>query len=63
MRQLFEVGCDVVEINTFNSSPMDMAEYDMLDRVRSLNAAAAKPARSVADDFSARTGGGSWPAR
>jgi 5-methyltetrahydrofolate--homocysteine methyltransferase len=50
----FSVGCDVVETNTFNSSPMDMAEYDMLDQVRSLNAAAAKLARSVADDFSSK---------
>jgi 5-methyltetrahydrofolate--homocysteine methyltransferase len=33
---------------------MDMAEYDMLDQVRSLNATAAKLARSVADDFSSK---------
>jgi 5-methyltetrahydrofolate--homocysteine methyltransferase len=50
----FEVGCDVVEPNRFISSPMDMAEHDMLDQVRSLNAAAAKQARSVADDFSSK---------
>jgi 5-methyltetrahydrofolate--homocysteine methyltransferase len=50
----YEVGCDVVETNTFNSSPMDMVEYDMLDQVRSLNAAAAKLARGVADDFSSK---------
>ena len=50
----YEVGCDVVETNTFNSSPMDMVEYDMLDQVRSLNSAAAKLAREVANDFSSK---------
>ena len=50
----FEVGCDVVETNTFNSSPMDMAEYDMLDQVRSINLAAARLAREVANDFSTK---------
>ena len=48
----FEAGADVVETNTFNSSPMDMAEYDLLDRVHELNMAAAKLAREVASDFS-----------
>ena len=48
----YEVGCDVVETNTFNSSPMDMVEYDMLDQVRSINAAAARLARGVANDYS-----------
>src|SRR5664279_6205404 len=32
----YDVGCDVVETNTFNSSPMDMVEYDMLNQVLSL---------------------------
>jgi 5-methyltetrahydrofolate--homocysteine methyltransferase len=50
----FSVGCDVVETNTFNSSPMDMVEYDMLDQVREINASAAKLAREVADDFSSK---------
>src|SRR5581483_233789 len=48
----FEAGADVVETNTFNSSPMDMAEYDLLDRVHELNMAAAKLAREVASGFS-----------
>ena len=45
-------GADVVETNTFNSSPMDMAEYDMLDQVRKINAAAAKLAREVTSGYS-----------
>ncbi|HKD84658.1 MAG TPA: methionine synthase [Terriglobales bacterium] len=50
----FEVGCDVVETNTFNSSPMDMAEYDMLDQVREINVTAARLAREVAADYSSK---------
>ena len=50
----YEVGCDVVETNTFNSSPMDMVEYDMLDQVRSLNKTAALLAREVADSYSTK---------
>jgi 5-methyltetrahydrofolate--homocysteine methyltransferase len=50
----YEVGCDVVETNTFNSSPMDMVEYDMLNQVRSLNKAAALLAREVASSYSTK---------
>ncbi|HVP54021.1 MAG TPA: methionine synthase [Candidatus Eisenbacteria bacterium] len=48
----FDVGCDVVETNTFNSTRIVMAEYDMADKVHEINLAAAKLARSVADDYS-----------
>ena len=44
----FEVGCDVVETNTFSSTRIVMAEYDMQDQVREMNLAAAKLAREVA---------------
>ena len=50
----FSVGCDVVETNTFNSTRIVMAEYDMADQVHEINLAAAKLARSVADDFSSK---------
>ena len=50
----FEVGCDVVETNTFNSTRIVMAEYDMPDKVHEINLAAAKLARSVADDYSSQ---------
>jgi 5-methyltetrahydrofolate--homocysteine methyltransferase len=50
----FEAGADVVETNTFNSSPMDMAEYDMLSQVREINAAAARLAREVASGYSSK---------
>ena len=45
-------GADVIETNTFNSSPMDMAEDNLLDRVHEINMAAAKLAREVASSFS-----------
>ena len=50
----FDAGCDVVETNTFNSTRIVMAEYDMQDRVHEINVAAAKLARSVADDYSSK---------
>jgi len=50
----FDVGCDVVETNTFNSTRIVMAEYDMADQVHAINLAAAKLARSVADDYSSQ---------
>ena len=39
----FDVGCDVVETNTFNSTRIVMAEYQMEDQVHEINLAAAKP--------------------
>jgi 5-methyltetrahydrofolate--homocysteine methyltransferase len=50
----YQVGCDVVETNTFNSSPMDMVEYDMLGQVHSLNKTAALLAREVATGYSTK---------
>jgi 5-methyltetrahydrofolate--homocysteine methyltransferase len=50
----FDVGCDVVETDTFNSTRIVMAEYDMQDKVHEINLAAAKLARSVADDYSSK---------
>src|SRR3974390_2844621 len=50
----FEAGCDVVETNTFNSTRIVMAEYDMPDKVHEINLAAAKLARSVAGDYSSK---------
>src|SRR6516162_140925 len=47
-----KVGCDVVETNTFNSTRIVMAEYDMQHQVHEVNLAAAKLAREVASSFS-----------
>src|SRR5687768_1347262 len=50
-RQYFEAGADIVETNTFNSNRFSMADYKMEHLVYDLNLAAAKLARSVADEF------------
>ncbi len=47
-----EVGCDVVETDTFGASRIVLAEYGLADRVAELNTAAVKLARSAAADFS-----------
>jgi 5-methyltetrahydrofolate--homocysteine methyltransferase len=48
----FDAGADVVETNTFSSTRIVMAEYDMPDDVHKVNLAAAKLAREVAADYS-----------
>ncbi len=50
----FEAGADIVETNTFNSTRISMADYDMEDLVPELNYQAARLAREVADEFTAR---------
>ncbi len=48
----FEVGCDVVETNTFGAFAVPLSEYGIADRAEELNETAARLARSVAADFS-----------
>jgi 5-methyltetrahydrofolate--homocysteine methyltransferase len=47
-----EAGCDVIETDSFGSSSIVLAEYDLQSRTRELNIAAARLARSVADEYS-----------
>ncbi|HUE81467.1 MAG TPA: methionine synthase [Pyrinomonadaceae bacterium] len=47
-----EVGCDVIETNSFNGTPVDFAEYDIADQAYDMNVKAASLARRVAADFS-----------
>src|SRR5215207_2789954 len=47
----FEAGADAVETNSFGSSAIVLAEYDIADQVVPLNRLAAQLAREVADDF------------
>jgi 5-methyltetrahydrofolate--homocysteine methyltransferase len=49
----FEAGADAVETNSFGSSAIVLAEYDIADQVVPLNRLAARLAREVADDFQA----------
>jgi len=51
-RSFFEVGCDVVETDTFGAFAPVLAEYGQDHRVHELNLAAASLARQAADDFS-----------
>ena len=50
----FKVGCDVVETNTFGATRVVLAEYDLQDKVREINLAAAKLARDVASQFNGK---------
>ncbi|UCG76833.1 MAG: homocysteine S-methyltransferase family protein, partial [Gemmatimonadota bacterium] len=47
-----EVGCDVIETDTFRANRLSVAEYGLQDRIVELNRAAAQLAREVADEFS-----------
>ncbi|HYO63455.1 MAG TPA: methionine synthase [Pyrinomonadaceae bacterium] len=49
-----EVGCDVVETDSFGSTSIVLAEYDIAHRAYELNFKAAELARRVASDFSTR---------
>jgi 5-methyltetrahydrofolate--homocysteine methyltransferase len=49
-----EVGCDVVETNSFNGTPVDFAEYDVADKAYDMNVLAAQLAKRVAADYSTK---------
>jgi 5-methyltetrahydrofolate--homocysteine methyltransferase len=46
-----DVGCDVIETNTFRANRLSVAEYGLSDKIGELNRAAARIAREVADEF------------
>lgn len=50
----FEAGADIVETNTFSSTTIAMADYNMENLVYELNYQSAKLAREVADEFTAK---------
>ncbi len=50
-----EVGCDVVETNSFNGTPVDFAEYDIGDKAYEMNVLAARLAKRVAADYSTKS--------
>ena len=47
-----EVGCDVIETNSFNGTPVDFAEYDIADQAYDMNVRAARLAKRIASDYS-----------
>jgi len=53
-RAYLEAGADILETNTFNSTRISMADYDMEDLVHELNFASAKLARDLCDEMTAQ---------
>jgi 5-methyltetrahydrofolate--homocysteine methyltransferase len=51
-RQFLEVGCDVIETDTFGATSLVLSEYDIQDRAYEINRRAAELAREEADRFS-----------
>jgi len=51
-RQFLEVGCDVIETDTFGAASIVLAEYDLQDQAFAINKRAAELAREVADAYS-----------
>ena len=48
-------GADILESNTFNSTSISMADYNMQSLAKEMNIEAAKLARQAADEFTAKT--------
>ncbi|MCM1517596.1 MAG: methionine synthase [Pseudoflavonifractor sp.] len=62
-RAYLDAGADIIETNSFNSNALSLADYGLADSVRILNLAAARLARSVADDYeTAHPGSRRWVA-
>ena len=49
-----EVGCDVIETNSFNGTPVDFAEYDIADQAYDMNVRAAQLAKRIAADYATK---------
>jgi len=53
-RQYLDVGADIIETNTFSSTTISMSDYGMESYIRDLNLSAARLAREVADEYTAK---------
>lgn len=53
--QYFEAGADIIETNTFNSTPIAMADYRMEGLSAEINEVAARIARKCADEWTRKT--------
>ncbi len=47
-----DVGCDVIETNSFNGTPVDFSEYGIGDQAYDMNVKAARLAKRIAGDYS-----------
>jgi len=52
-KQYLEAGADIIETNTFSSTSIAQADYDMQSLAYELNVAAATCARNAADEYTA----------
>lgn len=53
-KQYLDAGADIIETNTFSSTSIAQADYEMQSLAYELNVAAAKCARSAADEYNAK---------
>ena len=53
-RKYLEAGADIIETNTFNAQRISMADYHVEQYCREINLAAAKLARELADEYTAK---------
>jgi 5-methyltetrahydrofolate--homocysteine methyltransferase len=61
-RSFLDVGCDVVETDSFGSLPWVLAEYGLAERTRELALKAARIARAQVDEAASRRGRPAWVA-
>jgi 5-methyltetrahydrofolate--homocysteine methyltransferase len=52
-RQYLEAGAEIIKTNTFNANGISLLDYGLENRVHEINAAGAKLARQVADEYEA----------
>src|SRR5580698_9381676 len=55
-RRFLEAGADIIETDTFNAQAISQADYDLQLIVTELNVEAARLARRIADEYSAKQG-------
>jgi 5-methyltetrahydrofolate--homocysteine methyltransferase len=53
-KEYLEAGADIIETNTFSSTVIAQADYDMQSLAYELNVASAKCARTAADEYTAK---------
>lgn len=53
-KQYLDAGADIIETNTFSSTSIAEADYDMQELAYELNVASAKVARKAADEYTAK---------
>ena len=56
-KQYLDAGADIIETNTFSSTSIAQADYDMQSLAYELNVASAKCARAAADEYSTKNPG------